>query len=302
VWEDVIDNSFDIVPRVRWFTGNDCYAEYIPSAKGICTAFIPDDQFWHNRVMIASNLSSGLFKIIRVHYKDDAPLPGAVATKEVLILRNYLHVWRVQVRYDNKSLDTLHESKKQDECNLFAEEYRKAHDGVSVSVVLGKTKVIRALMEAHGAHRLCESHEWQNNHIPRIKQEIAVQTADMRRPVEAVTSSLAAQIDSMTEAERAEIARKLGFVAAPAPAAAPSGAGLNAIVDIERMRELARRYGIRPGRKTLEALRAAIKDKVGGGTGEPDFEEVDGAEGIPPAGLPTDADPPEGMEEVEEAT
>lgn len=76
---------------ITWQTGD--YArvrfEIVDEKNGLAKAFMADDPFWHNRVMIANNRD---LQLISAYHTKNGLFPGTQLLEEVWILNNYLTV------------------------------------------------------------------------------------------------------------------------------------------------------------------------------------------------------------------
>jgi hypothetical protein len=169
---DNVSSSGSFNYDIRWFDGPSAYIEYRPNKKGICFAFCPDDEFWHNRIALATTIDTGRYAIERLH-TNRGVMPGGVATEEISILSKHIHDYKLMI---NGAL--LLRSKSSDEINEARN--KKLLDGVdekSIQVVWGKIEPIEALIKVYSSNWFM---------APQFQQEI-------RKEIEAKISSLHSQ-------------------------------------------------------------------------------------------------------------
>jgi len=121
-----VTEFFDTVRRRdrysdKWMTDNNAHIRYEVDNRGTGVAFMPDDKFWHNRLILMNN--PGLH-VMQYHTKDGI-LPGSIVNAELDCLRGRLKadvpIWRVME--DGREKDFFF---TEDEANAFIEEQDQA--------------------------------------------------------------------------------------------------------------------------------------------------------------------------------
>ena len=278
-WDDVDPGTLRATYRWRWFDNDNAYIEYFPNKKGLCTAFIPDDPIWHNRIMMACAISEGKFSIQRYHTKDGT-VPANVATTYITVIRNYIFEWKVILK---ETGECVFRSKKADECNAFAD---ATEDPTEVE--LGKLKPIEGFIKQLGP-RWMSSPEWIANYKPALVDLIDKATSPMESSVATIGQNLIQQVGNLSQEDRQKVAAMLmgdAPVNIPAPAAPAQPLGAKTLtsesVALEdkpwtEIRRIASAKGIAltRGMKQPDVI-AAIKAKV-----IADQEAPDSLDGIP---------------------
>jgi hypothetical protein len=187
----------------RWFVGPQAYIEYVPNKRSICTAFAPDDETWHNRVYIASNLDSGTFTIERIHTANGV-IPGQAVLQQIKILREFLYEWRV---IDGGTI--VFRSKLPAGAQAFAKDFM-TKNGRTVEVLQARTDPVEKLIAQYRG-RWVECPEFQTLIKPKVVDAIAEAEKVSPMPVTMAQmgQSLLSQVARMTDQDRLALAAML---------------------------------------------------------------------------------------------
>ncbi len=105
----------------RWLTDNQAHIRYEVNDRGTGVAFMPDDHFWHNRLMLMDN--PGL--LVMQYHKKDGIYPGAIVNMQIDCLRQRLKtevtIWRVME--DERERDFFY---TKDDAQAFINEFEQA--------------------------------------------------------------------------------------------------------------------------------------------------------------------------------
>ncbi len=189
----------------RWYKGTRAYVDYTPDKKGILTGYIPDDEEYHNRIMLASNINSGTFRILRYHTQSGF-LPEKRIVQEIMFIRDLIHTWNVDL-IEGKKRTRIFVDPDENKCREFAREQEK--DGKKVNVIYGKIKPIKVLIDKYGQKWLF-SPEFQAEIIPDIKEKVAERFAsDSTQPSGInLEDQIASVLQSMGPEKIAELMNK----------------------------------------------------------------------------------------------
>jgi len=223
VSERQLTGRIDVGYNVRWFQDNNNYIRYIPNSRNILTAFAPDDEYWHNRIMLAATINANAFTIQQLH-SPGGVIPGSRVTKEILAIRDYMEEWKLVDPLQPKV--EIFRSKNLEEIEAFTEEFAKRNNGRTPSSIPTKIVAIEKLMKKY-PHAWERSSEFEHEHKVRIIEIIASTIGKEETPTPTITAgALLQQVAAMTAEERAELARlmypALSVVTAPAAATAAS--------------------------------------------------------------------------------
>ena len=193
-WDQLNETTMKSSYRVSWYQGENAYIEYFPNKKGIATAFVPDDDVWHNRIWMAGTIAEGNYSIFRLHTKEGS-LPAAVALQYVTVVRAYIFEWKVL-----KAGKCVFKSKKKAECDSFM----ATTEGCTVT--LGKLDEFEDMIRRLGGNWMLDP-AFQANHKPRI--QALIDEAVGKANVATVGQTLVAQISTLSEDDRKKIAAML---------------------------------------------------------------------------------------------
>jgi hypothetical protein len=258
------NGSFKIQHSIRWFTGEQAYLEFYPNKKSICTAFAPDDQEWHNRVMVALNLDSGLYTVAKIHTPNGV-IPAQAAMQEMKILRDLIMEWKA---FDGPQV--VFRCKTRVGMQAFADDFLKKN-GRAVDIVLGKTEPIERLTAAHGG-RFMETSEFQTTVKVRALELITAAQANLPVSMAQIGQNVLTQVASMDESAKRELASMLlPYMAPPRTAHIETAAtGSTREQDVEMLKtmtyadlkRLAKAKGLKPGSLNKEDLSTALMVKL----------------------------------------
>lgn len=260
--------SFQINHSVRWFTNQQAYIEFYPNKKSICTAFAPDDDSWHNRVMIALHIDTGIFTVEKIHTPNGV-IPAKAAMQEMQILRDLILEWKA---FDGS--DLVFRSRTRIGIDAFAKDFLQKN-GRAVDIVLGKTENIERLIVAHGG-RWMETAEFQTTTKVKALELISAEQANMPVSMAQIGQSVLTQVASMDEAHKRELAAMLFPYMSPASRLTGATDGAPATVTPSReseeatiramtfadLKRLAKAKNVTPGTKNKEDLITALLDKL----------------------------------------
>lgn len=236
-----------------WYKGRRSYIEYHHDRKGICTGYCPDDPDWHNRIMLASNINSGLFKIMRYHTR-----AGFVAeeriTQEILYLRDLTHRWRFE---DDGQVIEYYED--EEECRKAAKIYDQGTKGV-VHVKWGRIPEIRQLILKYKSAWSIHP-EFQNGILADIKRKVEKKFSKDETQTKGI--NLEEQVVSILQnMDPEKIAEILNRAKDKPQSDTLEGAPIDQL-HINKLRSLAKQRGLdaQPG-NTKEELLEIIKEDI----------------------------------------
>jgi hypothetical protein len=250
----VREGTFDSGYRVSWYTNDNCYVEFRPGKLGICTGFIPDDRFWHNRIVMIDLLESNQINIERLH-TPDGTIPSRLIVQELSALRDYINEWRILV-----GEKIVFRGSKDDASSYVAE---KLPETDNYQLLTGRTAEIEKLIKKYGGGWM-ECQEFEQEHRPRIAELITKrQPANNPVPV----SNFADLLKGMTQGELKQVAEMFrpflgNQEGAPEVAAKSNGEVPIENRDINELRQIAKTYSINTKGLTKESIIDQIKDAV----------------------------------------
>lgn len=74
--------------HIKWLKDNDAHIRYVPDAKGVAVAWMPDDKFWRNRVYIMD--TPDLYRTLFAYHTANGQFPGTTIRREIDCLREVL--------------------------------------------------------------------------------------------------------------------------------------------------------------------------------------------------------------------
>ena len=170
-----------VIRSVRWFSGKNSYIAYsYNKRRNTSIAFCPDDindrheyHHWYNRIMLASTIHSGKFRIVRYHTVDGVISEGRI-TEEILYLSRLLHDWKAKILVrdgeDLRATGEVFRSRDRDEVIDFIRKTRSEGREVS-EPVFSKIKEIEDIIKLKRSEWIF-SPEFQQGILPGIKSEI----------------------------------------------------------------------------------------------------------------------------------
>ena len=146
-----------------WLTGTNAHIRYEVDRRGTGVAFMPDDKYWHNRIILMN--SRGLL-VMQYHTKDGI-LPGSITNAEVACMRQRLkaEVPIYTVLEDRKPRDWFFEEK---EASQFIKEQQDL-----VQIVDKQTGQIRKGKAQRSSYRIVPGKKlvWKPEILDLIKAE-----------------------------------------------------------------------------------------------------------------------------------
>ena len=252
--------------RERWHRGPNAYIRYMANKRGFCFAFCPDDHDWYNRIQLAANIHSNIFRIERLHTREGI-ISGKRATEEIMFIRELTHRWVLRV--NGKSVYRSMPDKRE-ECEARAAEFKAR--GERPQIIWGKTEEIENQIKAAGSNwfftdefknkikpalveKVAERFSGDNDKVAKLSMlEQIVGTLDPREVIAVLERAVPA-------AGRAPVTITTSTEATPAPAG--SGLSVEEITDMATLRSFAKNLGIKVTQAVKkEELRALIKDEI----------------------------------------
>lgn len=266
-----------------WYQGPTAYIDYTPNKKGICFAFCPDDPEWHNRIMLSANLRSGLFIIERYHTREGT-LAGAVAAKEIEIIRDALHDWKVEA-----GKKVLLRTKNRKEAEAFILEYNENKDhNPKASIVWSKIQRIEEIISVRRGNWF-KSQEFIEEFRKPLEDKITNYHAAQSPDPNAIGSALISQLERMNEEQRKRVADLLGVARQEQYQSNEGGKIEVDNLKIDQLRRIAAQRNIDVKGMIKQQIIEAIK------------EDMKSAAAQAPEGASNDRDRYEGVEEPEAA-
>lgn len=233
----------------RWTQGQTAYLEFKPDRLGICTGFLPDDNVWHNRISLSCVIDTGSYIIERYHTQDGV-MSGAELLKEIHILRDYLHDYKLILSDTNETI--ARSSNRKD----LEEQYNKyLREKIPAQILFTKREPFEALIREYSSNWFLAD-EFQKKHREEIDGRIAALRATRVPDVAEVATNLTESIKNMTPEQKALIREFLLGTTDSAPVKDTSTtSGDLAALSYEELKKYARTSGIDPtGKKKADIL------------------------------------------------
>lgn len=118
----LIEGTTDVAYDEKWQTGKNAYISFESVSKhGLSVAFMPDDRYYHNRVMLMDNPQ---YAIHRMHTSRDGIVPGTFIKNEIDCLREVLRemvpIYKVVEMLYNRE---VYYSYKKDDCKDYIQKF-----------------------------------------------------------------------------------------------------------------------------------------------------------------------------------
>ena len=156
--------SMRIDHEIRWYRGQNAYVRFTYVGKGRCYGYIPDDELYHNRVMLSTLMGTNAsFNILR-HHSSNGFIGRERVIKELMLVRDLTHDWVVS----NPNKEVVFRSKEREE----ADDYKNSHKEEKLNVSFGKSGPIQRIIDQH-RHLWWFQPEWKNIELPKIKEIVA---------------------------------------------------------------------------------------------------------------------------------
>jgi len=156
--------SMRIDHEIRWFRGQNAYVRFTYVGKARCYGYIPDDELYHNRVMLSTLMgTTARFNILRYHTSSGFIGRDRII-KELMLVRDLTHDWVVS----NPTKEVVFRSKDREE----ADDYKNNHKEENLNVFFGKSEPIQKIINQH-RHMWWFQPEWKEVELPKIKEIVS---------------------------------------------------------------------------------------------------------------------------------
>jgi hypothetical protein len=241
---------------INWTMGQGAYLEFRGDKNGICIGYLPDDEPMHNRINLSGIIDTRLYQIERYHTKDGM-VSGTAITRELEVLRDYLHDYKLILSKNNEVI--TRSDRREDLMEKYNEYLAK---DIEVQIIFTKREPFEKLIKIHSSNWF-NTPEFQGPHREKINALIS----DLRRSevpdVATVALNLADQIKNMTSEQKAIIRDLLLDIASPAQTTRETSGGVDvAGLTYEDLKKHARGIGIDPGNKKKEVIIEMITAKA----------------------------------------
>jgi hypothetical protein len=238
---------------VEWRMGQQAYIKYFPEKRtGLCYGFAPDDPWWHNRIMLASNIKNGEFLITR-YITQQGLISGNRITDEIRFIEDHIHDWKVTIGKDVKfrSKDVL-------EIRRVVTEL--VEKGMRPQTIYSKIPEIEKIISIY-KQRWISSPDFQQKFLPKMKEAIAekFKAETDNSPID-FKKELFRVFRELTPQERLELMAEADNSDKPKSA---EGKKINELTEEEALRVARKTYHINTDGMDLHQVHRAISEAAG---------------------------------------
>ena len=224
---NIHEGTFKVGYNRSWKNGRNSYIEFAYVDRGMLQGFCPDDPWLNNRIYLGGLLDAGQFEILNMYTRDLGVIPGGKITRQITTLYREISDWKCWL--DTKMVKRV---KTQQEADAFELEYVvEPGERKRTKVLVGRIEPIETLMKTYPGNTWIRSPEYNEKMKPHFKELMVAATKGMEdtgNRVEAAAYNIIDDVSTMSEAEKARLAKMLFPNGAGAPIAAPVAATIDA--------------------------------------------------------------------------